>query len=66
VMPCQVNGQFVAIKSQKAVHGTGSDAKAAAGGVAFIGITSAAQASEAHATPATPSIMTAEIPSFVI
>ena len=61
-MPCQVNWQFVSIKSQRPVHDLGAEA---AGG-AFIGVISAALTSTAHEAPATASTIPVQIPSFVM
>src|SRR6267378_2173149 len=57
-MPCQVSWQSVAIKLQPSVHTLGAEAAAADG--AFIGMTSAAQASTPQEAPPAAIITAAE------
>src|SRR5258707_15615391 len=63
-MPCQISWQFVAIKSERLVHGLG--AEAAVAGEALVRTPSAAPASAAHEAPAAVRIIAAKIPSFVM
>src|SRR5229473_5116513 len=63
-MPRQVSWQFVAIKSQRVVHGLG--AAAAVAGEGLVGTTSAAHASTSHEAPAAARIIAAKMPSFVM
>jgi hypothetical protein len=64
VIPCQVSSQFVAIKSQRPVHGLGL--KAAVPDRALVGTVSAAHASPPRAAPAAVRIVAATMPSFVM
>src|SRR5258708_11054903 len=63
-MPCQVSGKSVAIKLQPSVHTLGAEAAAADG--AFIGMTSAAQASTPQEAPPAAMITAAKMPSFAM
>jgi hypothetical protein len=66
-MPLQVNGQPVTTKSSRLVHVAGSDgAFAVAAGAAFVAMMSSADASVAHAAPASPRIIAAETRNFFI
>src|SRR5467141_5069339 len=60
-MPCQVSWQFVAIKLQPSVHALGAEADGA-----FIGMTSAAQASTPQEAPPAAMITAAKMPSFAM
>src|SRR6267378_4826438 len=66
-MPFQVSGQLVTTKSSRLVHVAGCDgAFAVAAGAAFVAMMSSADASVAHATPASPKIIDAKTPTFFI
>src|ERR1700747_418584 len=63
-MPYQLSGQLVVKNSATSEHAAG--AGAAVGGGAFVTRISSADAADAHAAPATPSIIAVETLNFFI